>query len=315
MCFPPPLPIVPCCGHGFPLANLSRSVNDNDIAQWAPNPFLGFNPGSNPSATASQLSLVDGGEDLQNIPFNPLLQPERAVDVVFAVDSSADTTFNWPNGTALRASYERITATIANGTLFPAVPDADTFINLGLNGQPSFFGCDAANFTSGATVPPLVVYLPNGPYTTMSNVTTFEPTYALAQRDAMVTNGLNAATRGNGSLDAEWPACVACAALSRSLTRTGTAVPSGCTACFTRYCWNGTIANAASAPYAPSFKIPGGSSSSGSGSGSSGSGGSGSGSSSSSSAGARAAEVRGLGAKVAVGLCTGYGALALMGLL
>lgn len=287
-----------------------RSVNDNDIAQWAPNPFLGFNPGSNPSATASQLSLVDGGEDLQNIPFNPLVQPERAVDVVFAVDSSADTTFNWPNGTALRASYDRTMAAIANGTLFPPVPDADTFVNLGLNARPSFFGCDAANFSSTAggtvSVPPLVVYLPNAPYTTFSNVTTFEPTYPTAQRDAMVANGLEGATQGNASLDAQWPACLACAALSRSLARTRTAVPAGCTACFARYCWNGTLdAAASSSPYEPALKLPGSASSSSSSSGSGGS----------KSAGARVVDARALGVvKVGVALCAGAGALALLGL-
>lgn len=219
---------------------------------------MGFNPGSNPTANTDHLALVDGGEDLQNIPFNPLVQPQRAVDVVFAVDSSADTTSNWPNGTALRASYERSLAAIANGTQFPAVPDANTFVNLGLNSRPAFFGCDASNFTNttqGAPVPPLVVYLPNAPYTTLSNVTTFEPTTTLRQRASIIANGFNAATQGNGTLDAAWPACVACAALSRSLARTGTAVPSGCSSCFARYCWNGTLDSVDSGPFEPTFKI------------------------------------------------------------
>lgn len=234
-----------------------HSADNNDIAQWAPNPFLDYNPSSNPSADVAELSLVDGGEDLQNIPFNPLVQPQRAVDVIFAVDSSADTTFNWPNGTALRASYERSLAPIANGTLFPAIPDAETFISLGLNSGPAFFGCNTSNFTltGGAVAPPLVVYLPNAPYSAFSNVSTFEPTTELATRDAIVKNGYDAATLGNGTLDADWPACVACAALSRSLERTGTAVPSGCTACFERYCWNGTLASGGS--YEPSPKIGG----------------------------------------------------------
>lgn len=197
---------------------------------------------------------MDGGEDLQNIPFNPLQQPIRAVDVIYAVDSSADTTTNWPNGTALRATYERSLApAMANGTLFPAIPDANTFVNLGLNSRPAFFGCDAANFTlaPGQAPPPLVVYLPNAPLTALSNVTTFTPSYNLSQRDAIVGNGYSGATRANGTLDAAWPACLACAALSRSLARTGTAVPSACTACFARYCWNGTLATAAVAGYEP----------------------------------------------------------------
>lgn len=226
-----------------------------------PNPFMGFNPTTNANANTNQLSLVDGGEDLQNIPLNPLLQPIRAVDVIYAVDSSADTTTNWPNGTALRASYERsLNPTTANGTLFPAIPDANTFINLGLNNRPTFFGCDATNFTfttSSQVPPPLIVYIPNAPYTAFSNVTTFTPSYNLTQRNAIIANGQNAGTQANGTLDSEWPACVACAALSRSFSRTGTAVPSGCSACFERYCWNGTLNTAEVGVYEPSFKVAG----------------------------------------------------------
>lgn len=236
---------------------MSCSSNDNDIAQWVPNPFLGWKNATNPSAKTTELSLVDGGEDLQNIPLTPLIQPIRAVDVIFAVDSSADTTYYWPNATALRASYDRSQGDIANGTLFPPVPDADTFINLGMNNGPTFFGCNASNFTlqSGQSVPPLLVYIPNAPYTTESNVSTFTPSYTDAVRDAIITNGLNAATQGNGTLDADWPACVACAVLSRSFDRTGTTVPDACTTCFTRYCWNGTLDSTDSGSYEPDFKI------------------------------------------------------------
>jgi lysophospholipase len=96
----------------------------------------------------------------------------------------------------------------------------------------------------------------------MSNVTTFTPSYPDAQRNAIIRNGLDAATQGNGTLDSQWPTCVACAVLSRSWTRTGTAVPAACSSCFERYCWNGTTAvNAAvvggggGAEYNPTFKI------------------------------------------------------------
>lgn len=210
------------------------------------------------------------------------------MDVVFAVDSSADTTTNWPNGTALRATYERSLASqIANGTLFPPVPDDNTFINLGLNNRPTFFGCDAANFTlaEGQVAPPLVVYLPNAPYTNNSNVTTFEPSYTSSDRDGIIANGQYAVSQGGGSLDSDWPACMACAALSRSLTRTGTAVPSGCSACFDKYCWDGTINSTRSNIYDPFLKAGTGNSASGGGGSSSSSGGTGGNSSSSKSAG------------------------------
>lgn len=126
-----------------------------DIAQYQPNPFYGFNNATNRNAHTSELDLVDGGEDLQNVPLYPLIQPVRGVDVIFAIDSSADTTYFWPNGTSLIATYERsLNATIENGTSFPAIPDHNTFVNLGLNTKPTFFGCNATNTTNLA---PLIV--------------------------------------------------------------------------------------------------------------------------------------------------------------
>ncbi|KAK4659574.1 Lysophospholipase 1 [Podospora pseudocomata] len=232
--------------------------NENDIAQYEPNPFLGWNNATNPSAQKIELDLVDGGLDLQNIPLHPLIQPFRHVDVIFAVDSSADTTHNWPNGTALRASWDRSQGAIANGTLFPPVPDQNTFINLGLNNRPTFFGCDVNNFTleAGQKVPPLLVYIPNAPYSANSNVSTFTSSYPESQRNEIITNGYNAATQGNGTLDGEWNKCVACAVLSRSLARTGTGVPGECGRCFERYCWDGRLdTKAVEGEYEPSFRV------------------------------------------------------------
>ncbi|KAK1780485.1 lysophospholipase [Copromyces sp. CBS 386.78] len=233
----------------------------NDVSQIIPNPFLDWNNKTNPNHGAFELDLVDGGEDLQNIPLNPLIQPVRAVDVIFAVDSSADVT-NWPNGTALRATYERTFGSISNGTLFPPIPDDWTFVNLGLNNRPSFFGCDVKNFTFDANlknqaVPPLIVYVPNAPYTTMSNVSTFDPSYTMSERNDIISNGWNSATQGNGTLDKEWPTCVACAIISRSLDRLGRQTPAACKTCFERYCWNGTVDSRDTGVYMPQWKIAG----------------------------------------------------------
>ncbi|KAH7327419.1 lysophospholipase catalytic domain-containing protein [Rhexocercosporidium sp. MPI-PUGE-AT-0058] len=226
--------------------------DNNDIAQWKPNPFYAYNNASSISSSL-ELSLVDGGEDLQNIPLYPLIQPQRAVDVIFAVDSSYDTTYGWPNGTSLVATYERsLNATIENGTAFPSIPDQNTFVNLGLNNRPTFFGCNSSNMTGPA---PIVVYIPNAPYITLSNVSTFDPEYNNTQRNLIIQNGYEVATLGNGTLDAQWPTCMACAVLSRSLERTGTTVPSVCNSCFERYCWNGTTdSRALGSNYEPAFK-------------------------------------------------------------
>jgi len=122
--------------------------DNNDIAEYSPNPFYGYNPSTNAGANNTSLTPVDGGENLENIPLHPLIQPHRNVDVIFAIDSSADTPYNWPNATALVATYERSHGGLANGTFFPSIPDQNTIINLGLNTRPTFFGCEASNMTN-----------------------------------------------------------------------------------------------------------------------------------------------------------------------
>lgn len=224
--------------------------DQNDIADYSPNPFYGFHNSSNENSQTKRLTLVDGGEDLQNIPLHPLIQPDRHVDVIFAVDSSADTS-NWPNGTALVATYERSLTDISNGTSFPAVPGQNTFINLGLNTRPTFFGCNSSNTTSPT---PLIVYIPNSPYVFHSNVSTFDLKYNNSERNAIVRNGYESATMGNATAEAQWPTCVGCAIISRSLERTKTNVPDVCQQCFKSHCWDGTVNNTAPAAYEPTGK-------------------------------------------------------------
>ncbi|PGH31795.1 lysophospholipase [[Emmonsia] crescens] len=227
--------------------------NNNDIAAYEPNPFFHYSNDTSPFAQEQSLNLVDGGEDLQNIPLHPLIQPERRIDVIFAVDSSADNEFNWPNGTALVATYERsITSNIANGTVFPAIPDVNTFVNLGLNKKPTFFGCDSANMTGWS---PLIVYIPNSPYVAFSNVSTFQMEYSASQRDEILQNGYNVATMGNGTVDANWPTCVGCAMLSRSFGRTNTQVPEACKRCFETYCWDGRTNSTVPSVYEPKILL------------------------------------------------------------
>ena len=235
------------------LTDLGRA--DDDIADY-PNPFIGYNTDTSYISGNPQLSLVDGGEDLQNIPLHPLIQPYRDVDVIFAVDSSADTTADngaagWPNGTSLVATYQRQFLPIGNGTVFPSVPDQQTFVNLGLNNRPTFFGCDASNLTGPS---PLIVYLANAPYSYPSNVSTFDPSYNDTERNSIINNGYDVVTMANGTVDSQWPTCVGCAILHRSFARTNTKIPDVCTTCFTKYCWDGAR-NSTPANYTPAFKV------------------------------------------------------------
>ncbi|KAJ4248375.1 Lysophospholipase 1 [Fusarium torreyae] len=179
---------------------------NRDIANW-PNPFYKYNPKNNSNADSAILTLVDGGEDLQNIPLHPLLLSERQVDVIFAIDGSADTRTRWPNGTTLVATYQRSKAGISTqNSEFPKIPDQNTFINLGLNKRPTLFGCDTDSTNSSG---PLIVYLPNAPYEYQSNFSTFDLEYSDSERDEIIRNGYNVATMGNGTVDSDWLACAA----------------------------------------------------------------------------------------------------------
>ncbi|KAK6347325.1 Lysophospholipase 1 [Orbilia brochopaga] len=230
-----------------------------DIADWAPNPFFGVRPDRNPSATTKNLTLVDGGMDLENIPFNPLLCPHRSLDVIFASDSSADClypngdTINWPNGTAIIATYERfVNKFMADQSTFPTIPDVNTFINQGLNSRPTWFGCDAKSYNGPAS--PLIVYLPNAPYSGWSNISTFRLSLENEERDSIIDNGYNVATQGDGKIDPEWSACVGCAVVHREMERRGT-ITEQCKRCLKRYCWDGTRNTTTPATYVPDLKL------------------------------------------------------------
>lgn len=95
----------------------------------------------------------------------------------------------------------------------------------------------------------------DAPYVYTSNTSTLQLEYNDTERNAMILNGYNMATLGNGTVDNEWPQCVGCAVLSRSLNRTGTTVPDICGQCFRRYCWNGTVDDSAPGTYNPTFKL------------------------------------------------------------
>ncbi|ORY86265.1 lysophospholipase catalytic domain-domain-containing protein [Protomyces lactucae-debilis] len=214
------------------------SESNNDIAVY-PNPFQGLNNISSSISNTPNLTLTDGGLDNQNIPLWPLIQPEREVDAIFAVDSSADTTYNWPNGSSLVHTYRRVTeaAYRTNKSIsFPYVPDFNTFINLGLNRNVTFFGCNGTNGTLPGVPPPLIIYIPNAPFSHFSNFSTFDGTYPEADIQGTLNNGLNIMTNGNSTA---FKTCIACAIMQRGLERANLTQPDVCRQCFSQHCWSG----------------------------------------------------------------------------
>ncbi|ODV83703.1 hypothetical protein CANARDRAFT_9267 [[Candida] arabinofermentans NRRL YB-2248] len=224
------------------------SSDEDDIAEWYPNPFYRSEWAEVTTITENEsLFLVDGGEDYQNIPLAPLIQPERQVDVVFAFDNSYDTDETWPNGTSLLYTYERQFFSQSNRTAFPYVPDQATFLNQNLTAKPTFFGCYSSNLTSlieevGTDyVPPLVIYIANRPFSYYSNTSTYKMSYDDDEKLGIIQNGFEVTTRLNLTLDDEYRACIGCAILQRSRERLGMPIGDQCQSCFDEYCWDGTI--------------------------------------------------------------------------
>ncbi|ODV72859.1 lysophospholipase family protein [Cyberlindnera jadinii NRRL Y-1542] len=213
---------------------------NDDVAVYSPNPFFQAGYASLKTIVESEeLYLVDGGEDGQNIPFAPMLQQERDVDVIFAFDNSDNTEDNFPDGTALVATYNRQFSVQGNGTGFPYVPTNDTFLHNKLGEKPMFLGCNSSNLTDLGTIPPLIVYIPNIAYTAWSNTSTLKMSYSTEDRNAIIQNGFEATTRFNLTIDENWPKCVACAIIHREQERNGWGQSDECAECFEEYCWNG----------------------------------------------------------------------------
>src|ERR1700761_1788357 len=118
----------------------------------------------------------------------------------------------------MQATHNR-TALFPSYYSFPAVPlNTSTILEEGLATRPAFFGCDAT------ADEPLVIYIANGApppgQPAITNFTSFDFDFTLAQAQAIMGQGFTFATQGiaNGmaAWDADWPACLACAVTDRA---------------------------------------------------------------------------------------------------
>lgn len=156
-----------------------------------PNTFSNYNSGENPIYNLTYITLVDAGETNQNIPLEPLLVPTRDVDAIVAFDSSYDTDYIWPNGTALRTTYERAKVLAEHENtrvLMPEVPSMNGFVNGGYNSTPTFFGCND-------TTTPLIIYVPSYPWSFAANTSTVSSSYHRAKISTDDRNSTNFRTR------------------------------------------------------------------------------------------------------------------------
>ncbi|KAM6508344.1 hypothetical protein FALCPG4_018217 [Fusarium falciforme] len=158
------------------------------------------------------------------------LDKREQVDLVIVYEASSDAANSWVNGTnlvnsALAASEDNIP--------FPQIPDVNIVVIQNLTKQPTFFGCNATRNT------PLVLYLPNAPWTGYSNYSYQQTEFTDEQVETALENAFKIATYGNGTVDENWPACLACATIKGSLEHLSIKLPSQCQKCFEKHCWDG----------------------------------------------------------------------------
>ncbi|PYI03128.1 lysophospholipase [Aspergillus sclerotiicarbonarius CBS 121057] len=191
-----------------------------------------FNPDEN-------LTLADGSEAGQSIPFLPLIQPDRKLDFIMAWDDDADDEpYTWNNGTNIYDSY---VFAKAHGLPFPEIPPVREMLARNYTIKPVLFGCDTNLTTTRDATSPIVAYFANAPYSWYSNFSWSTTTLSSAEANGIMQNSFNLLTQGNGTLDSTWTECLGCAAIDRSLARVGMQRSQACEQCFQEHCWDGTL--------------------------------------------------------------------------
>ncbi|MBW0481594.1 hypothetical protein O181_021309 [Austropuccinia psidii MF-1] len=222
---------------------LTKHIYDEAII---PNPFFkmgdGFGTGKGyPDRESEYLYLADGGWANEIVPFWPLLQPERKVDVIIAIDYTADTTSMnreaYTNGSSLYMTYMKAKKPGYEGAYFPKMPGSpEQFLRKGLNQRPTFLGCNE-------THAPLIIYLPNYFAVANTGTPTLKVDYFAAQIDGFFQNSFAIATqerarnqwqnlmdnstqemleRAGPIATTKWRSCLACALIDRQLKRNRT---------------------------------------------------------------------------------------------
>ena len=223
--------------------NETFGLNISSMAYaFYPNPFAGVSSVTPASAQKPLLRLVDGSESGQADPLWGQIQPARGSNFIINWDDNADQLpYNWNNGTNV---YDTYIAAQAESIPFPIIPTSNTFNNRGYNLRPVFFGCDPILTTTKSADSPILLYFGNAPYSAYTNYSYAQAATTPSQMSDILLNSFNEVTQGNGTLAADWPICLGCAAIDRSLPRVGMQRTAQCEACMAKYCWDGTEDNA-----------------------------------------------------------------------
>ena len=220
---------------GFQQIGLSL---DEFVYARVPNPFRTTQKSAEESFTTKELKMVDATEVESSLPLAGQLT--RNATFIMAWDDNTDAYPNgWENGTDLYQAYLYFKH---KGIPFPIVPSPSTFIARNYTIKPAFFGCNANLTTTNDAQAPIIAWFGNAPYSSYSNITFFASATPISRVKDIWNNTFNEITQGAGSLDPEWSACLACAAIDRTLAKLDPPMQrtAQCESCFARYCWDGT---------------------------------------------------------------------------
>ena len=204
---------------------------------WVPNPFRGNSTSSELKNNGTNLRLVDSTEIGSALPLAGQLA--RNATFIMTWDDNTDALpYGWQNGTNLYNAYRQFKG---QEVPFPVVPNPSTFVANNYTIKPAFFGCEANLTTTGDLRAPLIAWFGSAPYSSYANYSFFQSNLSIARVEDIWENSFNLMTQGNGTLDEEWPECLGCAAIYRSLNKLNPPMKrtAQCEQCFARYCWDG----------------------------------------------------------------------------
>jgi hypothetical protein len=104
---------------------------------------------------------------------------------------------------------------------------------------------------TGADTGPIVLYLPNSPWSGYSNFSYTKSSFTERQMNATLKNAVDLAALGDVTyalVEKTWGQCLACAVIKKSLDRVGMAIPERCQWCFHDHCWDGVEDDRTPAP-------------------------------------------------------------------
>jgi lysophospholipase len=188
------------------------------------NPFYNSIEGSH-FGKERTLRLVDGSESNHSMPLLSVLRPERGVDVVLAIDSSAGPD-GYPDGSQMIAAGELARKLKSYRSRMPSMPKTVEQWRAQMpNRDPVVFGCNEPNATT-------IIYLPNKKMGDLeTNFDEHKWKYSKEETKSMFDNGVNLGLQKNPH---EWRKCLGCFIFKKK----GLPFRDICDNCWNHFCYS-----------------------------------------------------------------------------